>query len=82
MKFGKIFDCTRTEEAKQYIGKRGVFSNFLRDIIKWPEEKCFGTLVDVVYNDAYPFMWQDEDGRRAPFQFFRPILEQEKGDRI
>lgn len=80
MKFGKIFDCTRTEEAKQYIGKRGVFSNFLRDICERPAEKRFGTLVDTVYNAAYPFMRLDEDGRRAPFEFFRPILEEEKGE--
>lgn len=77
MKFGEVFDFRNADEARQYIGKKGVFSDSLWDINKRPAEKRFGTLVDANGNDAYPFMRLDEDGRRVPFEFFRPILEEE-----
>lgn len=78
MKFGEVFDFRTAEGAKAFIGKKGVFSDSLRDICERPAEKRFGTLVDADGKDAYPFMRLDEDGRRVPFEFFRPILEEDE----
>lgn len=78
MKFGEVFDYRNAEEAKAFIGKKGVFSDSLRDICERPAEKRFGTLVDADGKDAYPFIRKDKDGKgNVPYQFFRPILEEE-----
>lgn len=78
MRFGEVFDFRTAEGAKAFIGKKGVFSDSLRDICERPAEKRFGTLVDADGKDAYPFMRLDEDSRRCPFEFFRPILEEDE----
>lgn len=73
MKFGEIYTYKNAEEAKQYIGKKGVFSDCLRRIEETPSE-CFGGYLVKVKNEAAgPFNVAEGNG----FQFFRPILEEE-----
>lgn len=78
MKFGEVYDYRNAEEAKQFIGKKGVFSDSLWSINKRPAEDISGTLVDADGDIAYRFIRLGEDGRRVPFQFFRPILEEDE----
>ena len=82
MKFGEVFDYTRTEEAKQYIGKTGCFSDSLFLITETPMECFKGTLYKVwgkadntkLRIQARPF----DLASNCCFQFFRPILEEEE----
>lgn len=78
MKYGEVFDYRNAEEAKAFIGKEGVFSDNLLDIIEEPEGRRIGTLVDADGKNVYPFVRQDEDDKRGSFQFFRPLLEDDE----
>ena len=78
MKFGDVYDYRNAEEAKKYIGKKGAFSDHFWDICEEPEGRLLGTLVKADGKNVYPFMRQDDEG----FQFFRPILEEEKEERM
>jgi len=81
MKFGEVFDYRNAEEAKQYIGKEGVFGDYLWEISEYPELEVSGRLIEAVGTGLFPFIRQYEDSegenRRTKFQFFRPILEEE-----
>ena len=75
MKFGEVYDYRNAEEAKQYIGKKGVFSHNLKEIIESPAE--FGyqyTLSEVEEMNDFPYLNQN----RTRFQFFRPLLEDDE----
>lgn len=78
MKFGQVYDYRNAEEAKQFFGKKGAFSDYLLDIIEEPEGRCIGTLVDADGKNVFPFIRQNEDNKRTSFQFFRPILEEDE----
>ena len=73
MKFGEVFDYRNAEEAKQYIGKKGMFSDSLRDISDMPEACDVLILTEIKEGVTYPFAGEHKD----MFQFFRPILEEE-----
>ena len=75
MKFGEIYTYKNAEEAKQYIGKKGVFSDSLREISEEPESRPIGTLAKVIGTNTYPFV---EGSHNTPLQFFRPILEEDE----
>lgn len=75
MRFGEIFTYRNAKEAKKYLGKKGVFSHNLKQIMENPAE--FGyryTLSEVEEMKDFPYLNQN----RARFQFFRPILEEEE----
>lgn len=74
MKFGEVFDYRNAEEAKKYIGKKGAFSDSLRDISDLPEDCDVLVLRDIEEGVTYPFAGEHKD----VFQFFRPILEEEE----
>ena len=74
MKFGEVFDYRTIEEAKKYIGKKGVFSDSLRDISDLPEDCDVLVLRDIEEGVTYPFAGEHKD----VFQFFRPILEEDE----
>lgn len=78
MIFGEIFNYGNAEKAKKFIGKKGIFSDHLLDIIEEPEGRRIGTLVDADGKNVFPFTRQDEDDKRVSFQFFRPILEDDE----
>jgi len=73
MKFGEVFDYRTAEEAKQYIGKNGAFSDSLRAITESPSECFGGTFMKIEMEEECPFYGGNDYG----FQFFRPILEEE-----
>lgn len=75
MKFGEVFDYRNAEEAKQYIGKEGVFSDYLRAITESPSECFGGTFRKVEEEEGWPFF---RDRVRSGYQFFRPILEEDE----
>lgn len=77
-KYGKIFDYSNRAEAKEFIGKRGVFSDLLQLITEKPDE-CVTDDILVFVNEGkagYRNFYKAKDSCR--FQFFRPILEEEK----
>lgn len=74
MKFGEVFDYRTVGLAKQYIGKKGVFSDSLRDISDMPEDCDVLILRDIEEGVTYPFA----DEHKDVFQFFRPILEEDE----
>lgn len=73
MKFGEIYTYKNAEEAKQYIGKTGCFSDILKGITERPMQCVEGTLKKVDEEDSCPFNGEVRGG----YQFFRPILEEE-----
>ncbi len=85
-KLGKIYTAENKDEAREFIGKEGFFSDFYNQI--W-DEKVIGTsrynykrVLEHIYdgNDGnYPFGYlvgQNGSSKEAAFQFFRPILEE------
>lgn len=74
MKFGEVYTYKNAEEAKQYIGKKGVFSDNLRVISDMAELCDVFILREIGEGCTYPFAGEDEEDA---FQFFRPILEDE-----
>ncbi len=73
-KYGEIFDYRVKGLAKCYIGKQGIFSDYLYKITEHPEGGIRGTL-----NRIYDINVPDPFNMgRTSFQFFRPILEEEK----
>jgi len=82
MKFGEIYTYKNAEEAKKYIGKEGVFGDYLWEISEYPELEVSGRLIEAVGTGLFPFIRQYEDSegenRRTKFQFFRPILEEDE----
>lgn|GEM_PF-2471488 len=73
MKFGEIYTYKNAEEAKQYIGKKGVFSDTLKRITECPKQCWESSLTKVEEEKSCPF-----NGKGlCSFQFFRPILEEE-----
>lgn len=74
MKFGEVFDYRTAEEANQYIGKKGAFSDSLRDISDMPEACDVLILRDIEEGVTFPFAGEHKD----VFQFFRPILEEDE----
>lgn len=74
MKFGEVYDYRNAEEAKQYIGKRGAFSDNLHHITERPMQCVEGTLKKVDEEDSCPFIGEVRGG----YQFFRPFLEEEE----
>lgn len=78
MRFGEIFNYGNAEKAKKFIGKKGIFSDYLLNIIEEPEGRRIGTLVDADDKNVFPFTRQDEDDKRVSFQFFRPVLEDDE----
>lgn len=79
MKFGEIFDYRNAEEAKAFVGKKGLFSENLMAICKASELGTYvGILESVVSEDEYPFKRKPKEcGPIIRNQFFRPILEEE-----
>lgn len=75
MKFGEVFDYRNAEEARQYIGKKGLFSDYLRAITESPTECFEGTFRKVEEEEGWPFF---RDRVRSGYQFFRPILEEDE----
>lgn len=75
MKFGEIYTYRNAEEAKAFIGRKGVFSDSLREISEEPESRPIGTLAKVIGTNTYPFV---EGSHNTPLQFFRPILEEDE----
>lgn len=74
MKFGEVFDYRTAEEAKQYIGKEGVFSDTLKRITECPMQCWESSLTKVEEKKSCPF-----NGKGlCSFQFFRPILEEDE----
>ena len=85
MKFGEVFDYRNAKEAKKYIGKKGMFSDSLRDISDLPEYCEVLILREIEEGVTFPFA--GEKGVTSPFggedkeevfKFFRPILEEEE----
>ena len=74
MKFGEVFDYRNAEEAKKFIGKKGAFSDSLRDISALPEGCDVLILREVGEGFSYPFAGE----HKGIFQFFRPILEEDE----
>ena len=74
MRYGEIYSYRNAKEAKQYSGKKGMFSDCLRRIEETPSECFGGTLVKVKNEAAGPFNVAEGYG----FQFFRPILEEDE----
>lgn len=72
MKFGEIYSYRNAKEAKKYIGKKGMFSDSLRDILDLPEACDVLVLMEIKEGVTYPFAGEHKD----VFQFFRPILEE------
>ena len=74
MKYGEVFDYRTAEEARQFIGTRGAFSDTLKRIIECPMQ-CWGSsLTKVEEENSCPF-----NGKGlCSFQFFRPILEEDE----
>lgn len=75
MKYGEIYTYKNAEEAKQYIGKKGAFSDNLRVISDMAEDCDVLILMEIGEGCTYPFAGEPEDDA---FQFFRPILEEEE----
>ena len=73
MKFGEVLDYRDTEEAKAFIGKKGVFSNNLCLIEENPKHCDTLILKEIEGGSTYPFTGGPDD----IYQFFRPILEDE-----
>lgn len=73
MKYGEVFDYRTAEEAKQYIGKKGVFSDYLKILTEIPSRGFEDTLKKVDNEELCPFCGY----AKSTFQFFRPILEDE-----
>lgn len=74
MRFEDIYTYKNAEEAKQYIGKKGAFSNSLRDISDLPEGCDVLILREVGEGFSYPFAGE----HKGIFQFFRPVLEERR----
>lgn len=74
MKFGEVLDYRDTEEAKAFIGKKGVFSNNLCLIEENPKHCDTLILKEIEGGSTYPFTGGPDD----IYQFFRPILEEDK----
>ena len=74
MKYGEIFDYRNAEEAKKYIGKKGVFSDYLKILTEIPSRSFEDTLKNVDNEELCPFCGY----AKSSFQFFRPILEEDE----
>ena len=74
MKYGEVFDYRNAEEAKKYIGKKGVFSDYLKILTETPSRSFEDTLKNVDNEEICPFCGY----AKSSFQFFRPILEEEE----
>lgn len=74
MRFGEVFDYRNVEEAKQFIGKKGAFSDNLKGITERPSHSFVSTFKRVGEENSCPFYG---DGICC-FQFFRPVLEEEE----
>lgn len=75
MKFGEIYSYRNAKEAKKYIGKKGMFSDSLRDILDLPAACDVLILMEIKEGETYPFYGEPEE---EVFQFFRPVLEEEE----
>lgn len=76
MRFGEVYDYRTAEEAKKFIGKKGLFSDYLRAITESPTECCFeGTFRKVEKEEGWPFF---RERVKSGYQFFRPILEEDE----
>lgn len=74
MKYGEIYTYRNAEEAKKFVGKKGVFSDCLRRVGETPSNCFEGTLVKIKKEAAGPFNVAEGYG----FQLFRPILEEDE----
>jgi len=74
MKFGEVYSYRNAKEAKKYIGKKGMFSDSLRDILDLPAACDVLILMEIKEGETYPFAGEHKD----VFQFFRPILEEDE----
>lgn len=74
MKFGEIYTYKNAGEAKAFIGKKGAFSDSLRDISDLPEGCDVLILREIEEGVTFPFAGED----KGIFQFFRPILEEDE----
>lgn len=80
MKYGEIYTYKNAEEAKAFVGKKGLFSENLRAICKASELGTYvGILERIVSEDEYPFKRKPKEcGPIIRNQFFRPILEEDE----
>jgi len=74
MKFGEIYTYKNAEEARQFIGKKGAFSDYLKILTEIPSRGFEDTLKKVDNEELCPFYGY----AKSTFQFFRPILEEEE----
>jgi hypothetical protein len=73
MKFGEIYTYKNADEARQFIGKKGVFSDSLREISDLPEACDVLILREIEEGVTCPFA-----GEYNVYQFFRPILKEDE----
>lgn len=74
MRYGEIYSYRNAKEAKKYIGKKGMFSDSLRDILDLPAACDVLILMDIKEGETYPFYGEPEE---EVFQFFRPVLSED-----
>ncbi len=72
MKYGKIYDYRSREEAKAFIGKKGVFNDYLKEIYEDPDAYEPEELVNIEEHSQIPY--NKHNGHS--YQFFRPLIEE------
>lgn len=75
MRFGEVYDYRTAEEAKKFIGKKGLFSDYLKILTEISSRGFEDTLKKVDNEELCPFCGYNAN---SAFQFFRPILEDEE----